>query len=236
MRALAAHPEQMATLIEALHRRAVDAESLLDLMGRIARQVVRLLPEVGWVGVTAQFDEGAPFTACHTDQRVLVVDEGQYAAGDGPSLQAMRGGIAVAMTVVQVATRWPLLARSARRVGVRSFMAVPLHVQGRPVAVLNLYSGHDAIPEPDPDFVTVLTEYAGRGLTDYLAHQPPAVTGTALRVALAEWTAVEQAIGLLMQQYGFTAHYAMDVLSDQAGDWNRTRPEQAAHIIDENTR
>ena len=236
MRALAAHPEQMATLIEALHRRAVDADSLLDLMGRIARQAVRLLPGVRWAGVTAQFDAGAPLTAGHTDQRVLMVDEGQYTAGDGPCLQAMRSGRPVAMTLLQVAARWPHLVRSAQDVGVRSFLAVPLNVNGRPVGVLNLYSDHDAVPEPDPDYLTVLTEYAARGLTDYQAHQPAAVTGAALRAALAECTVVEQAITVLMLRYGFTADYAMDVLSDQARDWNRTRPEQAAHIIDEITR
>ena len=129
------------------------------------------------------------------------------------------------------------LARAARRsaqdVGVRSFLAVPLHVAGHPVGVLNLYSASNAVPEPDPDYVTVLTEYAGRGLTDYQAHQPGAVTGTALRIALTQWTVVEQAVGVLMQRYGFTADYAMNVLSDQARDWNRTRPEQATHIIAE---
>lgn len=225
----------MATLIEALHRRAVDADSLLDLMGRIARQAVQLLPAVQWAGVTAQFDAEAPLTAGHTDQRVLVVDEGQDTAGAGPCLQAMRSGRPVAMTLVQVAARWPHLARSAQDVGVRSFLAVPLHVDGRPVGVLNLYSAAEAVPEPDPDFVTVLTEYARRGLTDYLAHQPEAVTGAALRVAVAQWTVVEQAVGVLMHRYGFTADYAMDVLADQARDWNRTRPEQAEHIIAEHT-
>lgn len=82
MRALAAHPEQMADLIEALHRRAVDAGALLDLMGRVSRQAVQLLDGVGWAGVTTQID-GPPLTAAHTDHRVLIVDEGQYLLGDG---------------------------------------------------------------------------------------------------------------------------------------------------------
>ncbi len=86
IRALAAHPEQMADLIEALHHRALDADGLLDLMGRLSRQAVRLLDGVRWAAVTAQFD-GQPFTATHTDRTVLIVDEAQYAAHDGPCLR-----------------------------------------------------------------------------------------------------------------------------------------------------
>lgn len=232
IRALAAHPEQMATLIQSLHRRAVDTESLLDLMGRLARQAVRILDGVGWAGVTVQFDGEQPLTAAHTDERVMVVDEHQYAGGDGPCLRAMRSGEAVAMTAAEVTRAWPRLGRIARQVGVHSFLALPLHVQGRTIAVLNFYSAAERVPVPDPDFLIVLAEYAGRGFTDYQAHQPPPVTSDALRVALAEWVVVEQAVGVLMQTYGFSADYAMDVLSDQAQDWNRTRLEQAMFILD----
>ena len=125
IRALAAHPEQMADLIEALHRRAGNADALLDLMGRVAREAVRLLPGVGWAEITAQFD-GPPLTATSTDARVLVVDERQYAAGDGPCLLAMRTGRTVAVTSEQIWARWPHLASAAEQVGVRSFLAVPL--------------------------------------------------------------------------------------------------------------
>src|SRR3954471_5733223 len=77
IRALAAHPEDIARLVEELHRRVTDEDSLLDLMHRTSREAVRMITDVHWAGVTAQF-AGAPFTAANTDSRVLVVDEGQY--------------------------------------------------------------------------------------------------------------------------------------------------------------
>ena len=231
IRALAAHPEQMATLVESLHRPVVDTESLLDLMSRLSRQAVRILDGVGWAGVTVQFDGVEPLTAAHTSERVLVVDEHQYAGGDGPCLRAMRTGETVAMTLAQVAQAWPELGHIAVQVGVRSFLALPLQVQGRTIGVLNFYSDADQVPVPDPDFLTVLTEYAGRGFTDYQVHQPPPVTSKALRAALAEWVVVEQAVGVLMQTYGFTTDYAADVLFDQAQDWGRTVLEQAVFIL-----
>ena len=73
--ALAAHPERMVDLIQSLGRRVRDEDGLLDLMGRASREAVRLIDDVHWAGVTAQF-AGAPFTAAHTDETVLVVDEG----------------------------------------------------------------------------------------------------------------------------------------------------------------
>lgn len=42
---------------------------------------------------------------------------------------------------------------------------------------------------------------------------------------------MEQAIGVLMALYGFTADHASHVLVDQAQDWKRTLAEQAAHVI-----
>lgn len=234
IRALAAHPEQTANLILALHRRAVDADALLNLMGRISREAVRLLPGVGWAGITAQFN-GPPLTATYTDARVLIVDERQYAVDDGPCLQAMRTGVTVAMTLHQVATLWPQRADSANRVGVRSFLAVPLHTGDRAVGVLNLYSTADTVPEPDADLMTVLTEYAGRGLTDYQNSQPNPIAEEALRRVLADWSIIEQAIGVLMTVHGFDVHYATQVLYDQAQDWGRTVADHAAHVITNNT-
>jgi GAF domain-containing protein len=142
-------------------------------VGRIAREAVRLLPGIGWAGITAQFD-GPPLTATHTDARVLVVDERQYVADDGPCLRAMRTGVTVAMTLEQVRGWWPQLAATADQVGVRSFLAVPLPAGGRAVGAMNLYSADIEVPEPDADLMTVLTEYAGRGMTDYQDSQPNA--------------------------------------------------------------
>jgi hypothetical protein len=181
LRALTAHPEQMADLIEALKRRVVDEDSLVELMTRAAREAVRLIQDIHWAGVTAQF-AGVPVTAAHTEARVLVVDEGQYGQGDGPCLAAIRLDRTVAMTIEQVRDRWPDLARIADTAGVRAFRAEPLHVRDRAVGSLNLYSGRaGGLRTPDPDIVTVLTGYLDRGLTDYSAAQPGEAQAVQLR-------------------------------------------------------
>ena len=51
------------------------------------------------------------------------------------------------------------------------------------------------------------------------------------RLTLSQWVLVQRAVDLLVREHGFTPRYALDVLADQAQDWNRTVPEQAARII-----
>ena len=166
---------------------------------------------------------------------MLVVDERQYTADDGPCLQAMRTGVVVAMTLDVVRRWWPQLAASAEQVGVRSFLAVPLRAGDRSAGVLNLYSADAGVPQPDADLLTVLTEYGGRGLLDYQNSRPNPTAEEALRRALTGWATVEQAIGVLMAVHGFSFDYAHNVLHDQAKDWERTLSDQAAYIITDHT-
>ena len=234
IRALAGHPEQVADLIETLHCRAVTTEALLELLDRVCHEAVRLLDGVDYAGITAKFGR-QPMTLACTDRRVAIVERCQCAAGDGAGPRAIKTGHVAAMDLRQLRRFWPQLAHAAHRAGIRSVLAVPvpLLVSGRPVAALNFYSTSPVVPPPDPEFLVVLTAYAARGLDDFRAQAPATVQ--ALRAALAQRNLVHQAIGILMQVYGFNADYARDVLTDQAQDWDRSLPEHAAYVINSHT-
>jgi hypothetical protein len=236
LRALAARPSEMAQLIEELHRRVHDEDSLIDLMYRASTEAVRLVDDVDWAGVTAQF-AGSAFTAASTDRRVMVVDEGQYGQGDGPCLQAMRTDRPVSMTSEQVADRWPILADAARDAGVRAFHAEPLHARQRPVGCLNMYSATSGgLQDPDPDLLMVLREYLDRGLTDYSAAQPGEPDAYRLQQALRIRFTVNQAVGVLMATHGITAEQARTSFAQRLAGSGSNSPEQTAlDIIKENT-
>src|SRR4051794_17863636 len=106
LRAIAVHPPLVPDMVVALGGRANDDTTLLSLMAQASRAAVQHLPGVQWAGVTAQFDR-TPFTTTHTDARVLIVDEGQYATRDGPCLQAIRRDAVVSMNITEVASTWP---------------------------------------------------------------------------------------------------------------------------------
>src|ERR1700712_3336047 len=235
LRALAAHPDLMADLIPALNVPIRSAEDLLDLMGRASREAVRLLTDVHWAGVTAQFPDEDPFTTAHTDDTVLIVDEYQYAQHDGPCLQAMRTDRRIRMNLTDVRARWPQLADGAQAAGVQSFLALPLHVRDQAVGSMNLYSA-DAQgftdPDPDPDILAVLTEYLDRGLTTYTDQQATPLAAT-LRTAMAARTVIEQAVGGLMAANHINAAQARELLRKQAHSAGATTVGHAEQILDE---
>ncbi len=231
LQALAAHPDQLADVITVLHQPVHDVRTLLVLLRRVSTSAVTYLDGVNAAGITAQFD-GPPITAAHTDDRVLILDEYQHGAGDGPCLRAMRTGQRVGVSRAEIEQRWPLLGTAVAALGVGSALAVPLRLAGSAVGAINLYSALSEVPEPDADMLTVLMEYAQRGLAAYLRRRRRTDgDGTELQQAVAGWTAVEQAVGMLMQQYGFSARYAREVLGDLAQDWERTVIDQALLII-----
>ena len=233
LRALAARPLDMGTLIEQLHRPVHDEDSLIDLMHRASHQAVSLVDDVDWAGVTAQF-AGPPFTAASTNRRVMIVDEGQYGQGDGPCLQAMRTDRPVSMTSDQVAAQWPELVQAARDAGVRAFHAEPLHARHHTVGCLNMYSATTGgLQNPDPDLLLVLTEYLDRGLTDYAAAQPGEPDAHRLQQALRTRYTVNQAIGVLMATHGITADQARSNFHHRLTQTSATPEDLAHHIFTE---
>ena len=167
MRAIISHPAAMDDIISALGGRVTDAHNLVGLMAKASRTAVRHLPGVDWAGVTTQFGE-TPSTASHTDARVLMIDEQQYDAQDGPCLRAMRGDSVTSMVAAEVAAAWPALGRTARAVGVHSFLAAPLHARLVSVGAINLYSSQVELRDVEPDLLQVIVDYLERGLGEYL--------------------------------------------------------------------
>ena len=173
-----------------------------------------------WVGVTARY-AGTPFTAAHTDDRVLVVDRAQYAQGDGPALAAMRTDQKTAATLEQARRRWPLLAGAATAAGVRSFLSEPLHAGGRTVGSLNLYSdrpGGLRTPGLDPTLLAVLAGYLDRGLADYRGGHPGADGAARSQSILRDRRTVHRAMAVLTAARGLTAADAAATLHRRAND------------------
>ena len=216
LEALAAHPYDMIELVESLSPRVSDWRSLLQLMWQVSAQAVRLLKDVHWAGVTAQFDS-APFTCAHTHDRVLMLDEEQYRGGDGPCLRALRTNHPVRMTTRELHAAWPALGTAAQAAGVRAVIAVPLRAAGVPAAALNLYCGAEPhLQVLDTAVLTVLVQYLQRGLMDYARANPQDATTLYVRQALHAHSVIGQAQGIIMVRDAVGATEALTILERQA--------------------
>lgn len=233
LRASAAYPGQTAEMVASLLRPARTADDLLDLLDRACREAVRTIGDVDWAGISAYLG-GPPFTAAHTAQRVLIVDEGQYAENDGPCVQAVRTDTQVAMTLDEVSGRWPHLTQAATDAGVLSFLALPLHAAGKAVGSLNLYSAHaGGVRNPQPDLLTVLAELLDRGLGDYLSVLPLQLRAQQLLAALTERVTINTAVGILMAKADIDHHAADDQLRGTADRLGVSTAALAALIVGE---
>jgi hypothetical protein len=137
------------------------------------------------------------------------------------------------MTLAQVRDRWPELARIADTVGIRAFLAEPLHVRDRPVGSLNMYSARArGLRAPDRDILTVLTGYLDRGLTDYSAAQPGEPQANRLRQYLADQQLIDTAVGLLMARHSISEQAAADLLEQHASRDGGSVRVVAAELVD----
>ena len=102
------------------------------------------VPAARWVSVTEELGEQpsarmAAQTPAASGPVALAADELQYAAGEGPCLDAARGAVVLA-DHEQFAARWPVYAsRAMERTPVRSVLSHPVPTQGRRTSI-NFYS------------------------------------------------------------------------------------------------
>ncbi|MFL6121320.1 GAF and ANTAR domain-containing protein [Actinophytocola sp.] len=95
------------------------------LLARVASRVVALMPDADAVTVTLLAD-GRPSTVAATEQSLVRLDEAQYAAEDGPCLEALRKEAPVQAGPAELRERWPAFAELAQEAGVGTLLSCPL--------------------------------------------------------------------------------------------------------------
>jgi GAF domain-containing protein len=122
-------------------------------LARLAATAAYAIPDADAVTVTLLTGD-EPRTVATTDDRVASIDHSQYVANRGPSLHAAHGRQPVRSVVIEDGTRWPEFAAAAQEAGVRTYLAVPLLLEGdgdgmdELVGSLNVYSRADTAFDP----------------------------------------------------------------------------------------
>jgi GAF domain-containing protein len=223
--------DDMADAISELAQLLVDDVDLAGTLQRVADLAARTIPDCDSAGLTL-VEHGRPSTAAATDERTLVVDEAQYAAGDGPCLQAYRTGSVQRVASGTARVRFPAFTAAAEKAGIHSFLAAPLVVRGEGIGSLNLYStaGH-GFAEVDEAVVLLFAAQGSVAVANGRLYHRATTVSRQLEEAMASRSVIEQAKGVLMATMAIEADAAFDVLRTASQHENRKLRELAAEVV-----
>ncbi|GAA1900799.1 hypothetical protein GCM10009716_08330 [Streptomyces sodiiphilus] len=167
-------------------------------------------------GVTVQPGESGPVTAGN-DPRAVGLDEEQYAAGEGPGLDALRFRDTQHLldTADADADRWQHFRGRALAHGVRSALSLPLIVPGdvRPAGSLTLYAPRAAAFDTQArERVEIFARQAAVALGVSRKIADLVETTEDLHAALASRPVIDQALGIIMAQRRCDSEVAFTVL------------------------
>jgi anti-anti-sigma factor len=79
-------------------------------------------------------------TVAASDSTIMAMDADQYAAGEGPCVDASLRGRWFHAESLDTETRWPTFTPQARDLGIKAILSSPLKAFSQPVGALNIYS------------------------------------------------------------------------------------------------
>ena len=191
---------------------------LPEMLADSGRRVREIVPEIWGMSVTMS-DGELTFTMVASSAEVAALDGVQYAAG-GPCVEAVDEGREVGierMDSPMVEENWRLFATASAAAGVRSTLSFPLTSQGQVIGGVNLYASvDDAFAGHEAELADVFGAIASQGVSNAdmgFASRRRAERGPA---RIAEESAIDMAVGVLMADQGLSAEQARRTLDEAA--------------------
>jgi signal transduction protein with GAF and PtsI domain len=200
----------------------------LDTVVHAVQQSVEACDEVG---VTLLVDT-IPRTAAYTTARTLEIDSLQYAAGDGPCLDAFRHQRENSVNLAEAMERWPTFAEQAAGYGYESLLAVPLVSGGEALGALNLYAQRaGAFDEFDASVVRMAAHRCADTVAAAQEIMGARALATQLEQAMGSRAVIEQAKGILIGIRGISEHEAFEILRTESQNRNVKVRDLAGRIV-----
>jgi GAF domain-containing protein len=208
-------------------------EELSRVLKTSVDQVTRAIPHADMASVSVLRGDTAE-TVAASSERVCELDAEQYAAGNGPCLEAARTREIVRVSVAQGRRRWPEFARSARAAGVASYLSCPLIIGDTFVGSLNLYSTRShGFGDLDEALLRLYVTAATAAIAGARRFAEARKLAENLGRALDSRAVIDQAIGVLMATRGMTAEQAFSDMARQSQNTNTKLRDVAARITDQ---
>jgi hypothetical protein len=173
-------------------------------------------------------------TVYASDSTASELEELTLTLGEGPGVDAVTGGPALAgdLASAECSARWPAFAPAAVDAGATAVFALPLHVGGIRLGVMDLYrakSGplnHDELAD-----ALLLADTACALLLDPMLDEQPPGHGREPELAGPLHPEVHQATGMMIVQLGVSAAVALVRLRAYAYSNERRLRDVAADVV-----
>ncbi|HJX43822.1 MAG TPA: GAF and ANTAR domain-containing protein [Geodermatophilus sp.] len=219
-------------LWRALSRMQLADRELSDVLGEVTRLAAEHVPGAESTSITLVRGD-TPTTAAHFGDLALAADELQYEEGDGPCLDAARGGVQLRIDDMRAETRWPGYTARVVDVEVCSSLSTPLPFQGASIGALNIYSTRpDAFAsDGSAEAAREVAEAVAVAVANADAHARLGEHVRNMELAMQSRAVIEQAKGVLMAQRRVDAEGAFELLRDASQRYNRKLRDIATGIV-----
>ena len=206
-----------ADAVEALHQLALTASGI---------------DGVDEAGIMLVDDRGSLEVMATSSPRADMLEVLQLAEGQGPCVDCYRAGEIVRVDdLAATGDRWPVFQRSAKVLGIRSVLAVPLRLRGQTIGAMNLFSADvAAVSDHDVALAQALADVATIGILQSRAAGKNEELQNQLKSALESRVLIEQAKGVISGAHEITVEQAFHRLRDHARS-NNMRLLEAARLV-----
>jgi ANTAR domain len=210
-----AAPTRLAMAFAGIAEQLYSADSFDEVLLRIAQAAVATVAGSEMASVTV-VDASGHRTGAATDPAAIAVDQAQYEADEGPSLDSLDAPMVYAPSFPD--DRWPTLAARPTEFGVKSALSYGLGAVGSGAAdpglgSLNFYGvAPDAFSDTAQEIGLILAAHAS--LAARVVHERSTLQnlGRNLQQALLSRDVIGQAKGILMERLKITPEDAFDLL------------------------
>jgi diguanylate cyclase (GGDEF)-like protein len=131
--------ERLSAVLVEFARTLVHDFSIQDMLDRLARRVLEVIPTDG-AGVLLLDEQARLHFVSATDERILVIEQLQLELGEGPCILSYESGEAVMTPDLSQEKRFERFAARAVQEGLGSVYSFPLRIDGRRLGALDFYS------------------------------------------------------------------------------------------------
>ncbi len=195
---------------------------------RVVEVAAARVPHAGHCALTLQRDGARPVTLAATDDLPRRVDQLQYAAGQGPCLDASHGDRIVRADDLLTDPRWPdFAARCVETTGVRSMLCLHLAPSSGDRAAINFYATQPySFTGMEVNAASLIAPFAALATEQCLRDEDAAN----FQAALDSSRQIGRAVGILMARRLVSSEEGFAMLRSTSQHLNRKLRDVAAEV------